>query len=77
MFLAFQGLEKEEGEEDLKQQLAQALQEVTYVCCCPEIIVGESGGSQASCAHWLPLHTPLQHLQPVDGAGGSSSQHQV
>lgn len=31
LFLAFQGLEKEEGEEDLKQQLAQALQEVTYV----------------------------------------------
>lgn len=29
LFLALQGLEKEQGEEDLKQQLAQALQEVT------------------------------------------------
>lgn len=31
LFLALQGLEKEQGEEDLKQQLAQALQEVTYL----------------------------------------------
>ena len=29
LFLALQGLEKDQGEEDLKQQLAQALQEVT------------------------------------------------
>lgn len=42
-FWLLQGLEKEQGEEDLKQQLAQALQEVTYLAT-----VGCGvGGSQA------------------------------